>query len=225
MGPGHRSRYPGRLGGPARAVRTGGPGEGLPGGRRVTRETGFAVSPVVANSWARFLEKVDAPSRTSELGPGARGLEGRIRGRRPHSRDGRPLAPPRSRPPPSRPSRARGRERSTPGSLGAAIIEFAGPHRRLPLAPDDLAAHRADWVEPIGVPYRGCEVWEIPPNGQGIAALMGLAILEGFELARHPHVSAGELASRDGGDEARLRRHPPLRGRPRLLGRCRSRRC
>jgi gamma-glutamyltranspeptidase/glutathione hydrolase len=48
---------------------------------------------------------------------------------------------------------------------------------------DDLAAHTSTWVEPISASYRGYEAWEIPPNGQGIAALIGLNILEGFDLA------------------------------------------
>jgi gamma-glutamyltranspeptidase/glutathione hydrolase len=47
----------------------------------------------------------------------------------------------------------------------------------------DLAGHRNDWVEPIAVTYRGHEVWELPPNGQGVAALIALAILEGLDLA------------------------------------------
>jgi gamma-glutamyltranspeptidase/glutathione hydrolase len=48
---------------------------------------------------------------------------------------------------------------------------------------DDLARHRGAWVEPIATTYRGVEVLEIPPNGQGIAALQALAILECFEPA------------------------------------------
>ena len=46
----------------------------------------------------------------------------------------------------------------------------------------DLAAHQPDWVEPIGQDYRGYRVHEIPPNGQGIAALMALGMLEHFDL-------------------------------------------
>src|SRR6185437_3878174 len=50
----------------------------------------------------------------------------------------------------------------------------------------DFEQHRADWVTPIGVDYRGVRVHEIPPNGQGIAALMALGILESFDLAALP---------------------------------------
>jgi gamma-glutamyltranspeptidase/glutathione hydrolase len=47
----------------------------------------------------------------------------------------------------------------------------------------DLASHRSEWVEPVSTTYRGYEVWELPPNGQGIAALQMLNILEGYDLA------------------------------------------
>ena len=47
----------------------------------------------------------------------------------------------------------------------------------------DLAAHESEWVEPVSTNYRGYDVWELPPNGQGIAALQILNILEGFDLA------------------------------------------
>jgi gamma-glutamyltranspeptidase/glutathione hydrolase len=48
---------------------------------------------------------------------------------------------------------------------------------------DDLASHVSTWEEPISVTYRGLRVYECPPNGQGITALIALNILEGFELA------------------------------------------
>jgi gamma-glutamyltranspeptidase/glutathione hydrolase len=51
---------------------------------------------------------------------------------------------------------------------------------------DDLASHRCDWVEPISVEYRGYELHEMPPNGQGIAALVALGILRNFDMASHP---------------------------------------
>ena len=46
----------------------------------------------------------------------------------------------------------------------------------------DLADHSSEWVEPVSTNYRGYDVWELPPNGQGIAALQILNILEGFDL-------------------------------------------
>jgi gamma-glutamyltranspeptidase/glutathione hydrolase len=63
------------------------------------------------------------------------------------------------------------------GRLAAAIPDFAARHGGA-LAAADLEAHRSEWVEPIRVDFRGHQVWEIPPNGQGIAALMALGILE-----------------------------------------------
>src|SRR4029453_17700598 len=47
----------------------------------------------------------------------------------------------------------------------------------------DLAEHAATWDEPLSIGYRGRRVWEGPPNGQGITALMALGLLDGLELA------------------------------------------
>ena len=47
---------------------------------------------------------------------------------------------------------------------------------------EDLASHQSDWVEPVSTNYRGYDVWELPPNGQGIAALQILNILEDYDL-------------------------------------------
>ncbi|PCI32338.1 MAG: gamma-glutamyltransferase [Alphaproteobacteria bacterium] len=61
------------------------------------------------------------------------------------------------------------------------------------LRKEDLAAHHSDWVEPQSVNYRGYDVFELPPNGQGIAALQQLNILEGFDLKAMGHNSADYL--------------------------------
>jgi gamma-glutamyltranspeptidase/glutathione hydrolase len=55
---------------------------------------------------------------------------------------------------------------------------------------DDLAAHTGNWVSPISVNYRGYEVYELPPNGQGFAALQMLSILKNIDLAESPRSSA-----------------------------------
>ncbi len=47
---------------------------------------------------------------------------------------------------------------------------------------EDLATHKSEWVEPVSVNYRGYDVWEIPPNSQGIATLQMLNLLEGYDL-------------------------------------------
>ncbi|MBI4291736.1 MAG: gamma-glutamyltransferase family protein [Betaproteobacteria bacterium] len=57
----------------------------------------------------------------------------------------------------------------------------------------DLAAHKADWVGTIAQSYRGYEVHEIPPNGQGIVCLMALGMLSHFDMASHPVDSADSL--------------------------------
>lgn len=57
----------------------------------------------------------------------------------------------------------------------------------------DLTSHRAEWVEPIRETYRGFDVWEIPPNGQGIVALLALGMLEGFDMPSLGRASAEEL--------------------------------
>ncbi|MCX6320254.1 MAG: gamma-glutamyltransferase [Bacteroidia bacterium] len=48
---------------------------------------------------------------------------------------------------------------------------------------DDMSRHHSEWVQPVSTTYRGYEIWELPPNGQGIAALQMLNILEGFNIA------------------------------------------
>lgn len=57
----------------------------------------------------------------------------------------------------------------------------------------DLAAHRSDWVDTLTMDYRGYTLHELPPNGQGIVALIALGILEQFDVASHPVDSADSV--------------------------------
>ena len=50
------------------------------------------------------------------------------------------------------------------------------------LSYDDLKNHKSEWIEPVSTNYRGFDVWELPPNGQGIAALQILNLLEGYDI-------------------------------------------
>ena len=91
------------------------------------------------------------------------------------------------------------------GDIAQAMAKFSAEHGgALSLA--DLAAHRCDWVTPIAKNYRGYTLHEIPPSGQGIAALMALGMLEHFELgsmavdgadAQHLQIEAMKLAFAD----------------------------
>ncbi len=61
------------------------------------------------------------------------------------------------------------------------------------MAADDLAKYFCEWVEPISITYHGWTVYEIPPNGQGIAALMMLNLMENYPIAEYGHNSAAAL--------------------------------
>jgi gamma-glutamyltranspeptidase/glutathione hydrolase len=61
------------------------------------------------------------------------------------------------------------------------------------LSYEDLAAHKGEWVAPVSASYRGYDVWELPPNSQGIAALQMLNILEGYDLRAMGFGSADHL--------------------------------
>ncbi len=54
------------------------------------------------------------------------------------------------------------------------------------LSYEDMASHAGEWVEPVSTRYRNVDVWELPPNGQGIAALQMLNVLEGYDFSKIP---------------------------------------
>ncbi len=90
------------------------------------------------------------------------------------------------------------------GELAEAIDCFSRAHGGF-LRASDLAAYQPEWVDPIGINYRGYDIWEIPPSGQGLVALMALNIMSGFEPAylndldtMHRQIEAIKLAFADG---------------------------
>lgn len=74
------------------------------------------------------------------------------------------------------------------GDMGARIVHEVQAQGGF-LTLEDLRNHRPEWVEPLSVDFMGYEVWELPPSGQGIAALQMLRLLEPFDLAGMGHNS------------------------------------
>ncbi|WP_282136464.1 gamma-glutamyltransferase [Seonamhaeicola maritimus] len=75
-----------------------------------------------------------------------------------------------------------GRDAFYKGEIAKTIAGFIKEHGGF-LSKEDLASHKSEWVDPVSVNYRGYDVWELPPNGQGIAALQMLQILEGYDFS------------------------------------------
>jgi len=91
------------------------------------------------------------------------------------------------------------------GEIAEALERFSNANGGA-LKASDFAAYKADWVTPISMDYRGHTLHEIPPNGQGIAALIALGILDNFDLAalqrdgvdsQHVQIEAMKLAFAD----------------------------
>ena len=144
-------------------------------------EEGFPVAPITAYFWQRGAE------RQLRNAPG--GNELTINGRGPFAGEiFRNLALART----FQLLAEKGKDAFYRGEIAEAIantIQNAGGCMTL----DDLAHHQSTWEEPICVNYRGVRVWECPPNGQGLTALLALNILEGFDISDLPPLSAERL--------------------------------
>jgi gamma-glutamyltranspeptidase/glutathione hydrolase len=142
---------------------------------------GFPVSEIIADQWAAAAGRVsrDAAAAAVFL-PGGRAPKPGEIFRNPDLAD-------------TLEQIARGgRDVFYRGRVGAAIaadIQKRGGF----LTAADLAAHVADWVDPIGTNYRGYDVYELPPNTQGFVALEMLNILEGYDISSLGHNSADYL--------------------------------
>src|SRR5689334_16954759 len=98
-----------------------------------------------------------------------------------------------------------GRDAFYKGEIAKAMVSYSEKNGGF-ISLADLAAQKSEWVEPISTDYRGYRVYEIPPNGQGLTALLTLNILEGFDLAKlsaqpvryyHTLIEATKLAFAD----------------------------
>ena len=75
------------------------------------------------------------------------------------------------------------------GEIAAAVAKVVQTHGGV-MTESDLEAHRSTWDEPLSSAYRDLRVWECPPNGQGLTALLALNLLRGFDLDAHDPLSA-----------------------------------
>jgi gamma-glutamyltranspeptidase/glutathione hydrolase len=146
-------------------------------------EGGYPVSPVVARQWeASFnffpnqgLAELDGWSEV--FAPGGRAPNAGDMWASPgHARALRRMA-------------EHGLRDFYEGEIAEAIAEYAAATGGR-MTVEDLASHHGEWVDPIGVRYGNHEVWEIPPNGQGIAALMAMGMAENTPAADHPQIDA-----------------------------------
>jgi gamma-glutamyltranspeptidase/glutathione hydrolase len=143
-------------------------------------EKGFPVSPITARAWGLGVPKL-------KLGPNAK--EMLIDGRAPRvgelmrnptlARTFRTLA-------------EHGKPGFYEGQIAEAIVELLSSMGGV-LSTDDIKRHRSTYPEPISVDYKGTEVYEIPPNGQGITALIALNILEEYDWEGVGHSSVSHL--------------------------------
>lgn len=98
-----------------------------------------------------------------------------------------------------------GRDAFYKGDIARTIASYMKERNGF-LSYEDLASHTSEWVEPVSTNYRGYDIWELPPNGQGIAALQILNILEQYDIEGmgfgsveyvHTFVEAKKLAFED----------------------------
>jgi gamma-glutamyltranspeptidase/glutathione hydrolase len=144
-------------------------------------EEGFPVAPITAYYWTRGVER--------QLSQAPNGKELTINGRAPQS--GEVFR---------NPGLARtfrtvaegGKQAFYQGTIAEAIAEV-GASAGGCLSLEDLAAHHSTWEKAIHTSYRGQKVWECPPNGQGLTALLALNLLEGYNLADLPALSTERL--------------------------------
>lgn len=133
-------------------------------------EEGFPLSPVIASEWAGSVKVfAEKPGFREVFMPNGRAPKAGEMFKNPSlGASYRLLA-------------EKGRDAFYRGPITDAIVAFSKRHHGW-FSLEDFATHHSTWDEPISTEYRGYTVWELPPNGQGLAALQMLNMLEGFDL-------------------------------------------
>jgi len=133
-------------------------------------EEGFPVTEVIAGYWRASVPKLQQfPDAARTYLPSGRAPRpGEVFKNPGLARSYRLLA-------------AQGRDAFYKGDMARALVDFSEKNGGL-FSLKDFADHTSTWVEPVSTTYRGCQVWEIPPPGQGIAVLQMLNLLEGYDL-------------------------------------------
>ncbi len=159
---------------------------------------GYPVSPVVAAAWDRAYIMYNSQSKVEEykywfdtFAPGGRAPRpGEIWRSPDHAASLERIA-------------ATGAKDFYRGDLAEKITDFSRKYGGY-LRGEDLEEYSPEWVDPIKVDYRGYDVWELPPNGHGLVALMALNILKGLDLPEwgetgsfHRQIEAIKLAFGD----------------------------
>ncbi|MBP3040209.1 gamma-glutamyltransferase family protein [Bacillaceae bacterium Marseille-Q3522] len=162
-------------------------------------EEGYPLSPILGKNWASAYKKYQEWFTGKEFAnwfatfaPSGRAPQiGEVWKSPDHARTLRAIAETES-------------ESFYRGAIAEKIAAFFKQYDGF-LSAEDLAAFRAQWVEPIKLNYRGYDVWEIPPNGQGLVALAALNIVKGYDFpykdtveTYHRQMEAMKLAFTDG---------------------------
>lgn len=144
-------------------------------------EKGYAVSPIIALNWKKHeaLLAQTAEASAAYLVDGKAPTAGSIHRQPDLARSLRLVA-------------EQGRDGFYQGQIAADIVAYSDSLDGL-LSLDDFADYESEWVEPISSEYRGYQVFEIPPNGQGITTLMALNILKQTDVSALPHLGADHV--------------------------------
>jgi len=133
-------------------------------------EDGFPLSPVIASDWERGANRFKGfPGFADVFMPGGRSpREGEIFRNPALAKTLRAIA-------------EKGGAAYYKGAIADEIVRYSQQHGGF-FSKQDFATHRSEWVDPVSVGYRGYDVWELPPPGQGIAALQLLNLMETFDV-------------------------------------------